>query len=36
MMSPAVLSAAALFGFVTSITPGPNNMMLLTSGLNFG
>jgi threonine/homoserine/homoserine lactone efflux protein len=35
-MSPAILSAAALFGFATSITPGPNNMMLLASGLNFG
>ncbi|MBW0003466.1 MAG: LysE family translocator [Hyphomicrobiales bacterium] len=35
-MSPAILSAAATFGFVTSITPGPNNMMLLASGLNFG
>jgi len=35
-MSPAILSAAALFGLVTSITPGPNNMMLLASGLNFG
>jgi threonine/homoserine/homoserine lactone efflux protein len=29
---------AASFGFalVSSITPGPNNMMLLASGLNFG
>jgi threonine/homoserine/homoserine lactone efflux protein len=35
-MSPAILSAAAMFGFVTSVTPGPNNMMLLASGLNFG
>jgi threonine/homoserine/homoserine lactone efflux protein len=35
-MSPAILSAAAMFGFATSITPGPNNMMLLASGLNFG
>jgi threonine/homoserine/homoserine lactone efflux protein len=35
-LSPAILSAAAMFGFVTSITPGPNNMMLLASGLNFG
>ncbi len=35
-MSPAILSAAALFGLATSITPGPNNMMLLASGLNFG
>ena len=26
----------ALFAFVTSVTPGPNNMMLLTSGVNFG
>ena len=26
----------ALFAFVTSITPGPNNMMLLASGVNFG
>ncbi|GAA6209390.1 LysE family translocator [Cognatishimia sp. WU-CL00825] len=30
------LSALALFAFVTSITPGPNNMMLLSSGANFG
>lgn len=28
--------AFALFAFVTSITPGPNNMMLLASGVNFG
>lgn len=26
----------ALFAFVGSITPGPNNMMLLASGVNFG
>ena len=26
----------AAFAFVTSITPGPNNMMLLASGVNFG
>jgi threonine/homoserine/homoserine lactone efflux protein len=24
------------FAFVTSVTPGPNNMMLLASGVNFG
>lgn len=24
------------FAFVTSLTPGPNNMMLLASGVNFG
>lgn len=25
-----------VFAFVTSITPGPNNLLLLSSGLNFG
>ncbi len=25
-----------LFAFVTSVTPGPNNLMLLASGVNFG
>ena len=28
--------ALCVFTFTTSITPGPNNMMLLTSGVNFG
>jgi threonine/homoserine/homoserine lactone efflux protein len=28
--------ALALFAFVGSITPGPNNMLVLASGLNFG
>ncbi len=28
--------ALAVFAFVSSVTPGPNNMMLLASGLNFG
>jgi len=28
--------AFALFAFVTSITPGPNNLMLLASGVNYG
>ena len=32
----ALLPALALFTFVSSITPGPNNIMLMTSGLNFG
>ncbi|WP_026182803.1 LysE family translocator [Leeia oryzae] len=35
MLTPSLL-AFALFAFVTSITPGPNNLMLLTSGLRFG
>ncbi|SHJ48653.1 Threonine/homoserine/homoserine lactone efflux protein [Shimia gijangensis] len=31
-----VLSALAAFSFVSSITPGPNNLMLMASGANFG
>lgn len=30
------ISALALFALVTSITPGPNNLMLMASGANFG
>lgn len=30
------LAALAGFAFVTSITPGPNNLMLLASGTHFG
>ncbi|MBU2329698.1 MAG: LysE family translocator [Alphaproteobacteria bacterium] len=35
-MSVDTLLALALFAFATSITPGPNNMMLFASGVNFG
>jgi threonine/homoserine/homoserine lactone efflux protein len=35
-VSADMLLAFALFAFVTSITPGPNNIMLLASGVNFG
>jgi threonine/homoserine/homoserine lactone efflux protein len=35
-MSPTLLVGIAAFGFVSSITPGPNNMMLMASGANFG
>jgi threonine/homoserine/homoserine lactone efflux protein len=35
-MSSDVLLALLAYAFVTSITPGPNNLMLLTSGVNFG
>jgi threonine/homoserine/homoserine lactone efflux protein len=35
-MTPQLLSALALFGLVSSITPGPNNTMLLSSGATFG
>ena len=35
-MPPDLLLALIAFAFVTSVTPGPNNMMLLASGVNFG
>lgn len=31
-----VLLALTVFAFVTSVTPGPNNAMLMASGVNFG
>lgn len=35
-MTYDLLTALAAFAFVTSITPGPNNLMLMASGANFG
>ncbi|CAN7351031.1 LysE family translocator [Neorhizobium sp. LjRoot104] len=35
-MSLETFLALILFAFTTSITPGPNNMMLFASGVNFG
>ena len=35
-MSLEAISALIIFAFVSSITPGPNNIMLLASGANFG
>ncbi|OXE35796.1 MAG: lysine transporter LysE [Phenylobacterium zucineum] len=35
-MSPQLFSALAAFCLVSSITPGPNNTMLMASGANFG
>ncbi|SKA36416.1 LysE family translocator [Consotaella salsifontis] len=35
-MTTDVFLAALLFAFAASITPGPNNVMLMTSGVNFG
>lgn len=35
-MTTQILLALIAFAFVTSITPGPNNLMLLASGVNFG
>jgi threonine/homoserine/homoserine lactone efflux protein len=36
MLSLDLLAALVGFAFVTSVTPGPNNMMLLASGVNYG
>lgn len=35
-MDTELLFALAAFAFVTVITPGPNNLMLMASGLNYG
>ncbi|GLK88203.1 LysE family translocator [Pseudomonas turukhanskensis] len=35
-MTFELLLAFVAFAFVTSVTPGPNNTMLLASGVNFG
>ncbi len=35
-MKIEIFSALCSFAFVTSVTPGPNNLMLMTSGANFG
>jgi threonine/homoserine/homoserine lactone efflux protein len=35
-MPPDLLLALLTFAIVTCFTPGPNNLMLMTSGLNFG
>ncbi len=36
MLNLQILTALVSFSFVSSITPGPNNLMLMTSGANFG
>jgi len=36
VFTPAMLVLIFTFSFATSITPGPNNIMLLSSGLTFG
>jgi threonine/homoserine/homoserine lactone efflux protein len=36
MLTAELFAALAAFAFVSSITPGPNNLMLMTSGTNFG
>jgi len=35
-MNIEVIPALALFAFVSSATPGPNNLMLMASGANYG
>ncbi len=35
-MSIELIAALAVFALVSSITPGPNNLMLMASGANFG
>ena len=35
-MTYELLAGLSLFAFASSITPGPNNMMLMASGANFG
>lgn len=35
-MTLDTMMTLVLFAFVSSVTPGPNNMMLLASGVNFG
>ena len=36
MITTKLLFGLAGFAFVSSITPGPNNLMLMASGINFG
>jgi threonine/homoserine/homoserine lactone efflux protein len=35
-MNTELLIALSGFAFVSSVTPGPNNLMLMTSGANYG
>ena len=35
-MKTEILTALITFGFIASVTPGPNNLMLMSSGANFG
>lgn len=36
IFEPKIFSALLMFAFASSITPGPNNTMLMASGANFG
>jgi threonine/homoserine/homoserine lactone efflux protein len=35
-MNPVLFAGFLVFAIVSSITPGPNNLMLMASGLNYG
>lgn len=35
-MTVEIFAALVTFAFVTAVTPGPNNVMLMASGVNFG
>ena len=35
-MTMEIFVALVIFALISSITPGPNNLMLMTSGINFG
>lgn len=35
-MTPEIFAALVTFALITVITPGPNNLMLMASGANFG
>ena len=35
-MTIEIFAALLTFAFVTAVTPGPNNVMLMASGVNFG
>lgn len=35
-MNSELLAAFVVYAFVSTITPGPNNMMIMASSLNYG
>jgi threonine/homoserine/homoserine lactone efflux protein len=35
-MNPALFAGFLVFAFVSSVTPGPNNLMMMASGVNYG
>ena len=35
-METSLLIALSTFAFISTVTPGPNNMMLLASGAQYG